>query len=66
MDGSLVELETTELEAFKDYVNKMETEELEEGQEYPIKKYESDHFTLDISALNKVSFAVADDPFYKL
>jgi hypothetical protein len=36
MDGSLVELETTELEAFKDYVSKMENEELEEGQEYPI------------------------------
>ena len=64
VQGTLEEEETKENDEFKDYIAKWEADELEEGQTNPIVEQESDYFTLDVTAMGKVSLATADDPYY--
>ena len=65
LDGSLEEFDTEEKEKFQSYVERLENEELEEGETNPVVYGEMPYFTVELTALNNISFAVADDPFYK-
>lgn len=46
-------------------MERLENEELEEGEVNPIHYGEMPFFTCELTTLNRISFAVADDPFYK-
>mmetsp|Transcript_22787 Transcript_22787/g.17222 ORF Transcript_22787/g.17222 Transcript_22787/m.17222 type:complete len:131 (+) Transcript_22787:1047-1439(+) len=65
LDGSLEEFEKEEAEKFQSYVDRLESQELEEGEANPIVFEDSPYFLLELTALSRISFAVADDPFYK-
>lgn len=65
LDGTLEEFENEEREKFNSYVERLENEELEEGEKNPIIYEDMPFFTCELTSLNRISFAVADDPFYK-
>ena len=65
MDGTLEEFENEEREKFNGFVERMENEELEENETNPIVYENMPYFTLELTNLNRIAFAVADDPFYK-
>jgi hypothetical protein len=65
LDGSLAEFETQEKEAFASYIHSMENEALNEEDKYPIVYENIPYFTLELTGLSRISFCVADDPFYK-
>jgi hypothetical protein len=46
-------------------VERLENEELDEGETNPVVYEDMPYFTLELTDLNRVAFAVADDPFYK-
>ena len=43
----------------------MENEELEDGETNPVQFGDMPWFTCELTTLNRIAFAVADDPFYK-
>jgi hypothetical protein len=65
MDGSLAEFENVENEEFAKYIEALKEETLEEGVEYPIKFPENEFFELELQNLERLSFAVADNPFQR-
>ena len=65
LDGTLDEFENEEREKFQSYVERMESEELEEGETNPVVYEDMPFFTCELTSLNRIAFAVADDPFYK-
>lgn len=65
IDGTLEEFENEEREKFQGYVERLENEELEEGETNPIVYENMPFFTCELTNLNRIAFAVADDPFYK-
>ena len=65
MEGNLAEFEEKEEEKFNNYITSLESETLSEDDVYPI-IYENNPFVnLELTGLSRVSFCVADDPFYK-
>ena len=64
VNGTLEETETTENDSFKEYIQKWEADELEEGQTNPIEPQVSENFTLDVTNMGRVAIATADDPFF--
>jgi len=64
-EGNLEEFEAEELEKFRAYIERLENEDTEENEVNPIVYEEMPFFTCDLGHLKRISFAVADDPFYK-
>ena len=65
LDGTLEEYENEEKEKFDSYIERYENEELEEGETNPVVFEDMPYFTCELTSLNRLAFAVADDPFYK-
>lgn len=76
LDGSLKAFEEEEREKFAEYINAIESETLfSDGsshaddfllqKHHPIRYEPSPFFTCELSGLNRLAFAVADDPFFK-
>jgi len=65
LDGSLQEFENEEREKFTSYVENLENETLQEDETNPVVFEDMPFFTLELTSLNRISFSVADDPFYK-
>jgi hypothetical protein len=64
-DGTLDDFEVEENEKFASYIERLENEELEVGETNPIVYEDMPFFTCEFTKLNRIAFAVADDPFYK-
>jgi len=65
LDGTLEEFEKEETDKFQSYVERLENQELEEGESNPVVYDDSPFFICELTSLSRISFAVADDPFYK-
>lgn len=66
MDGTLEETLENEKKAFEDYLEKYKMEELEEGEQNPLRDEDSPYFSFMMQGLHRLCFSTADDPFYKL
>lgn len=64
-DGTLEEFEAEERAAFNNYVERLADEQLEENEHNPIVFEDSPYFELDVTCLNRLSWAVADNPFFR-
>lgn len=66
LDGSLAEFEEEEKEKFRNYVSRLQTEELEDGETNPVVFEDMPFFHFELSGgINRLCFSTADDPFYK-
>jgi hypothetical protein len=65
LDGTLDDFEIEEKEKFHSYVERLENEELEEGETNPVVYEDMPYFTCEFTNIHRIAFAVADDPFYK-
>ena len=65
MDGTLTEFENEEKEKFGAYIENLENEQLQEDEQNPVFYDAMPFFTVELTCLNRISFSVADDPFYK-
>ena len=65
LDGSLEEFEREEHEKFDIYVDKLQDETLEEGETHPVVYGDNPFMELELNTLKRLSFAVADNPFFK-
>ena len=65
LDGTLVEKEAQEAEQFDIYLEKLQEEQLEEGETNPIKYSRNPLWELELHNLEDLSFSVADNPFVK-
>jgi len=72
IDGDLKKFEEEETEKFAQYIQAIENETLEGGNEEwnilkynPVKYDNSPFLTFEMTGLNRIAFSVADDPFYK-
>jgi len=64
-EGTLDEFEQNEKLLWDEYIDKFERDALDEGETNPI-VFEDNHlFSFDLNNLNRVSFGVSDNPFYK-
>lgn len=66
MDGELEQFETEEHEKFEQYLEKFVEETLEDGEHNPVQYEENEYFELELKGINQISFAVANNPFFKL
>lgn len=66
LDGTLAEQGELEKKAFEEYIEKMKAEELEEGEQNPLKPGDSPYFSFILEGLTRLCFSTADNPFYKL
>ena len=72
IDGTLNQFEEEEKEKFANYIMNIENEAIEGGNdEWNVLKFNpvvfemSPFFSLDLGNISRISFSVADDPFYK-
>jgi len=65
MDGKLEEFEREEHEKFEAYLDRFIDDALEEGEVCPIEFPENHFYELELNQISYVSFAVADNPFFK-
>lgn len=72
LDGSLKQFEENEKESFDNYIQSIEQESIEGGNEEwnvlrhnPIIFESSPFFSFELTGLSRIAFQVADDPFYK-
>jgi len=65
IEGTLDEFEEKEEEKFNNYLTNLEAESISEEDVYPIIYGENPFFNVELTGLSRVSFCVADDPFYK-
>lgn len=65
LDGTLEEFEREEADKFQSYIDRLENQELEENEQNPVVYETMPFFTCELTSLSRISFAVADDPFYK-
>lgn len=68
LENSQEELEKKdeeEREAFAGYLERLESETIEEGETNPIVFDDAIYPIYNVSCFNKIAFATADDPFYK-
>ena len=59
------EFEEKEQELFNNYITNLEGESISEDDVYPIIYENNPFFNLELTGLSRISFGVADDPFYK-
>jgi len=66
MDGSLADFEEVENKAFDNYVEDYKNEQVDEvSHKYPIEFKPNSFFELELNALERIAFAVADNPFFR-
>ena len=65
MEGRLEEFEKDEHERFEQYLDKFIDDTLEESESYPVEFYDNHFYDLELNSISNVSFAVADNPFFK-
>ncbi len=65
LEGSLEEFDTNEKVLWDEYIEKLERDALEEGEQNPVVFEDNPLFSFDMNNLNRVSFGVSDNPFYK-
>lgn len=65
LDGSLAEFEAQEHEKFEGYLERYIDDSLDEGETNPVKYEDNKFFEMELNALKKLSFAVADNPFFR-
>ena len=65
LDGTLTDFETEEREKFTAYIEALENETLQDDEVNPVIYDDMPFFTCELTCLNRISFSVADDPFYK-
>jgi hypothetical protein len=72
IEGNLKQFEDEEHEKFQAYVQSIEAESIEGGNEEwnvllrnPITFGNSPYYSFELTGLNRIAFSVADDPFYK-
>lgn len=65
MDGSLADFENKEAESFEGYIERYKEETLEDGEEFPITFPDNKFFELELANLERLSFSVADNPFFR-
>ncbi|CAI2385825.1 unnamed protein product [Moneuplotes crassus] len=69
-DNKLDEYVSGVNEKVNSYIDKIKNDELDDEEEektpFPITFSESPHFTVDISSIERIALATADDPFFKL
>ena len=65
MDGTLEEFEANEKAEFEKYIEGFKEESLEEGTKYPIEFPENENFEMELQNLERLSFSVADNPFFR-
>lgn len=65
LEGTLQQLEEQENEKFTTYMRNLENENLGEDEKYPIVYEDMPWFTCELTGLSRLSFAVADDPFFR-
>lgn len=65
MNGVLGEFETEEVKAFDEYIERYKEEALGDGEENPVSFTENEHFEMVLGNLERLSFSVADNPFFK-
>ena len=66
LDGTLAEFEREEHERFETYIDKLRDETLEDGESCPVTYQDSPFYDVELGNLGNLSFAVADNPFFKL
>lgn len=59
------EFEGEEAKQFEEYVDRYKEEALGEGEECPIQYPDNEHFEMELSQLERLSFSVADNPFFR-
>jgi hypothetical protein len=65
LEGNLREFEKKEMSDFQEFIEKKLAEELEDGDRNPVVYGKMPYTHFELTGLNKVSFNVADDPFFK-
>ena len=66
MEDDLDAFETEEHEKFEAYLEKFIDETLEEGEHNPVQYDENTNYELELNGIKHISFAVANNPFFKL
>ena len=64
-EGELEEFEREERERVETYLDKLVEEQLEDHERFPTTFIDNPYFDLELNSINHISFAVADNPFYK-
>jgi len=65
LNGSLAEFEGEEGKQFEEYVDRYKEEALGDGEENPIQFPDNEHFEMELAQLERLSFSVADNPFFR-
>ena len=65
VDGELEEFEREERDRVETYLDKLVEDQLEESERFPTTYLDNPYFDLELNSINHISFAVADNPFYK-
>jgi len=65
LNGSLAEFEGEETKAFEEYVDRYKEEALGDGEENPIQFPDNEHFEMELAQLERLSFSIADNPFFR-
>ena len=65
MEGRLEEFEKDEHERFEQYLDKFIDDTLEESESYPVEFQDNHFYDVELNSISNVSFAVADNPFFK-
>lgn len=66
MSGDLDAAILEEKDKFTNYIERMVDEALEEGEQPPIAFADSTHLELEVTGIDNIAFAVANNPFFKL
>lgn len=66
LDGTLQEATETERKAYEDWIERYKNEELEEGEQNPLRDQDSPFFSFVLDGMHRLCFSTADDPFYKV
>lgn len=66
LSGDLDQFETEEHEKFDAYLDRFIEEQLDEGEHNPVTYEDNEYYDLELQGINHVSFAVANNPFFKV
>jgi hypothetical protein len=64
--GDLEQFEIEEHEKFDAYLEKFVEETLDEGEHNPVTFEVNDNYELQLNSIKHISFAVANNPFFKI
>lgn len=66
LQGDLEDAERDEHEKFDAYIEKFVEETLEDGEHNPVVFEENEYYDLELQGIKHISFAVANNPFFKI